>query len=85
MSNSAHDCSSIEQRITEYNLYISTTQDQANKVDPNNPEAQNQRDAMARKLNNLQEQLALLQQALENCQQGKGTNLPDFEIVPENG
>ena len=34
MSSNANDCSMIEQRIDESNLYISTTQEQINKLEP---------------------------------------------------
>lgn len=78
MSN--YDCSMIEQRISEHQLYMSTTQDQLNKLDPQDPDLTNKQDALKRKLNNLQEQLGLLQNALRDCQQGKGANLPSFEI-----
>src|SRR5205823_13847569 len=67
MSSNATDCSSIEQRINEYNLYISTTQDQVNKLDLHDPDIQNKRDALTRKLDNLHEQQGLLQHALEDC------------------
>jgi|GEM_PF-2040799 len=83
MSNTTNDCSQIEQRIDEYNLYISTTQDQLDKVDPDDPDGQNKRDAITRKLSNLQEQVSMLQNALEDCRQGKGANLPPLVIVPE--
>jgi len=33
MSSNAIDCSSIEQRVNDQDLYISTTQDQVNKLD----------------------------------------------------
>jgi predicted nucleic acid-binding Zn-ribbon protein len=85
MSSNAIDCSSIEQRIDEYNLYISTTQDQVNKLDPDDPDIQNKRDALTRKLDNLHEQQGLLQRALEDCRQGKGANFPTFDIVSEDG
>jgi chromosome segregation ATPase len=83
MSSNEIDCSAIEQRINGHNLYISTTQDQINKLDPHDSDVQNKRDALTRKLNNLHEQLDILQHALENCRQGKGANFPDFEIVSE--
>jgi uncharacterized phage infection (PIP) family protein YhgE len=83
MSSNAIDCSSIEQRIDEYNLYISTTQDQVNKLDPGDPDVQNKRDALTRKLDNLHEQQGLLQRALEDCQQGKGTNFPSIDLVSD--
>jgi hypothetical protein len=35
MSN--FDCSMIEQRISEHQLYMSTSQDQLNKLDPPGP------------------------------------------------
>jgi chromosome segregation ATPase len=83
MSSNEIDCSAIEQRINGHNLYISTMQDQINKLDPHDSDVQNKRDALTRKLNNLHEQLDILQHALENCRQGKGANFPDFEIVSE--
>ena len=83
MSSNAIDCSSIEERINAQNLYISTTQDQIDKLDPQDPDIQNKRDALTRKLDNLHEQLDMLQSALEDCRQGKGANLPDFDIVSE--
>jgi chromosome segregation ATPase len=83
MSNNTHDCSSIEQRINEHNLYISTIQDQFNKIDPQDPDAQNERDALNIKLNSLHGQVDMLQQALEDCRQGKGTDFPTVEIAPE--
>jgi len=82
MSSNPIDCSAIETRIYNHNLYISTTQDQLNKVDPNEQDDQEKRDAITRKLENLREQLSMLQGALEDCRQGKGANLPPFEIVP---
>ena len=81
MSNNANDCSMIEERISAQNLSISSTQDSINKLDQQDPEFQNQKDALTRKLDNLREQLGLLQQALENCQQGKGSDFPTFEVV----
>lgn len=81
MSSNTVDCSVIEERLNEHNLYISTTQDQINKLDPNDPDVQNQRDALTRKLNNLHEQLDILQHALEDCRQGRGANFPPFDIV----
>ncbi len=81
MSSKAFDCSTIEERIREQNLYISTTQDQVNKLDPNDSDIQNKRDALARKLDSLHEQLAMLQNALEDCRQGKETKLPPFEVT----
>lgn len=83
MSSDTYDCGSIEQRINEHNLYISTIQDQLNKVDPQDPDAQNERDALSVKLNALHGQMDMLQQALENCRQGKGTDFPTFDIGSE--
>lgn len=82
MSSNANDCSMIEERINAQNLSISSTQDQVNKLDPQDSEFQNQKDALTRKLNNLHEQLGLLQQALKDCQQGKGNDFPTFDTVP---
>jgi chromosome segregation ATPase len=84
MSSIAMDCSVIEQRIDGHNLLISSTQDTINKLDPQDPDVQNKREALTRKLDNLHEQLGLLQRALEDCRQGKGANFPDFEVVSED-
>lgn len=84
MSSNVFDCSAIEQRIVDQNLYISTTQDQYNKLDPDDPDLQNKQDALTRKLNNLREQLDTLQRALEDCRQGKGDNFPSFESISES-
>ena len=84
MSSNAGDCSAIEERINGQNLSISSTQDQIKKLDPQDPELQNKKDALTRKLDNLREQLGLLQQALADCQQGKGSDFPRFEIVSED-
>lgn len=84
MSSNEIDCSAIEQRINGHNLYISTTQDQINKLDPHDSDVQNKRDALTRKVNNLQEQVAALQHTLEDCRQGKGANFPTFDIVSES-
>ncbi|MBV8695284.1 MAG: hypothetical protein JO125_17750 [Chloroflexi bacterium] len=81
MSSKAFDCSTIEERIREQSLYISTTQDQVNKLDANDPDVHNKRDALTRKLDSLHEQLGMLQSALEDCRQGKETKLPPFEIA----
>ncbi len=81
MGSDAIDCSMIEERINEHKLYISTTQDQVNKLDPQDPDIQMERDALTRKLNNLNEQLDILQRALEDCRQGKGANLPRIDLV----
>jgi archaellum component FlaC len=85
MSSNPNDCSSIEERIYNQNLYISTTQDQLNKLDPNEQDVQEKREALTRKLNALHEQLGMLQNALQDCRQGKAPNFPDFDIVPEDG
>jgi chromosome segregation ATPase len=84
MSNNANDCSMIEERISSQNLFISSTQDQIDKLDPQDPDIQNEKDALTRKLNNLREQLGLLQNALEDCRQGKGSDFPTFDIVSED-
>jgi hypothetical protein len=81
MSSNTIDCSVIEERISGHSLYISTTQDQINLLNPDDPDIQNKRDALARKLNTLQEQLDMLHRALEECRQGKGVNFPDLEHV----
>ena len=83
MSSNANDCSMIEQRIDEGNLYISTTQEQINKLEPDDPGIQNKREALTRKLDTLHEQVDMLQHALEDCRQGKGANLPPFDVVSE--
>ena len=84
MSSNANDCSMIEERINAQNLSISSTQDAINKLDPQDPEFQNQKAALTRKLDNLRDQLGLLQQALADCQQGKGNDFPHFEVVSED-
>jgi hypothetical protein len=84
MSSNANDCSMIEERISSQNLFITSTQDQIDKLDPQDPDIQNEKDALTRKLNNLREQLGLLQHALEDCQQGKGNDFPTFDIVSED-
>ena len=84
MSSNINDCSMIEERIDAQNLSISSTQDSINKLDQQDPEFQNQKDALTRKLNNLRDQLSLLQQALADCQQGKGSDFPTFEVVSED-
>ena len=83
MSSNAIDCSAIEQRINGHNLYISTTQDQLDKIDPNDPDVQNERDALTRKLDSLHEQLDFLQRALEDCRQGKEVDFANFESVSD--
>ncbi len=85
MSSNANDCSAIEDRINEHNLYISTTEDQLNKLEPDDPDIQNKRDALNRKLANLHEQANALQQTLEDCRQGKAVNFPSFESISESG
>lgn len=84
MDSNANDCSAIEERVKEHNLYMSTTQDQINKLDPLDPDIQNKQDALTRKMNGLQEQADALQRSLEDCRQGKGTNFPTFDVVSEN-
>jgi chromosome segregation ATPase len=84
MDSNANDCSSIEDRINEHNLYLSTTQDQINKLDPLDPDIENKRDALTRKVDSLQEQVDALQHTLEDCHQGKGSNFPTFEVVSES-
>lgn len=84
MSNKPFDCSAVEERISNHNLYISTTQDQIKKLDPNEQDVQEKREAMTRRLNSLHEQLSTLQKVLNDCQQGKEVNFPDFAIVPED-
>ena len=84
MSSNVGDCSALEERINGQNLSIGSTQDQINKLDPQDPDIQNKKDALTRKLSNLQEQLGLLQQALEDCQQGKGSDFPTFEVVSKD-
>jgi chromosome segregation ATPase len=84
MSSNAIDCSMIEERINGQNLSISSTQDQINKLDPQDSDIQNKREALTRKLDTLHEQLGLLQHTLEDCQQGKGNDFPTFDIVSED-
>ncbi|HXL35869.1 MAG TPA: hypothetical protein VN954_01570 [Ktedonobacteraceae bacterium] len=81
MSSNTIDCSVIEERINGHSLYISTTQDQINLLNPDDPDIQNKRDALTRKLNTLQQQLDMLHHALQECRQGKGVNFPDLERV----
>lgn len=81
MSSNAIDCSMIEERINGQNLTIGSTQDQIHKLDPQDPDIQNKKDALTRKLNNLHEQLGILQHALEDCRQGKGSDFPTFDVV----
>ena len=83
MGSNTNDCNVIEQRISGQTLYISTTEDQMNKLNPDDPDVQNKRDALTRKLNNLQEQLDSLHHTLEECRQGKSVNFPEFESVPD--
>ncbi|MEO8970441.1 MAG: hypothetical protein ABI406_02440, partial [Ktedonobacteraceae bacterium] len=71
MSSNTVDCSAIEERINEHNLYISTTQDQLNKLEQDDPDIQNKRDALNRKLSNLHEQADALQQTLADAGRGK--------------
>jgi predicted nucleic acid-binding Zn-ribbon protein len=85
MSSNANDCSMIEDRINEHNLYISTTEDQLNKLEPDDPDIQNKRAALNRKLTNLHEQVDALQQTLADCRQGKAVNFPSFESISESG
>ena len=81
MSSNAFDCSAIEERSNGQNLSISSTEDRIHKLDPQDPDIQNKKDALTRKLDNLREQLGLLQQALQDCQQGKGSDFPTFDVV----
>jgi predicted nucleic acid-binding Zn-ribbon protein len=81
MSSKSVDCSAIEERIYNHNLYISTTQDQMKKLDPNEQDVQEKREALTRKINALQEQLSSLQKTLDDCRAGKEVNFPDFDIV----
>lgn len=83
MSSNPNDCSVIEERITGHRLYISTTQDQMNKLNPDDPDVQNKRDGLTRKLNTLQEQLDILQHTLEECRQGKAFNFPDLKSASD--
>ncbi len=82
MSDNAFDCSMLEERIQSQNLAISSTQDQFDKLDPQDPDIQNMRDALTRKLTNLHQQMDMLQHALEDCRQGKGNDFPTFDTVP---
>lgn len=83
MSRNPNDCHVIEERISGHSLYISTTQEQMNKLNPDDPDVHNKRDALTRKLNNLREQLDILQRTLEECQQGKAVNFPEFERISD--
>ena len=83
MGSNTNDCNVIEQRISGQTLYISTTEDQMNKLNPDDPDVQNKRDALTRKLNSLHEQLDILNRALEECRQGKGGNFPDIERISD--
>jgi hypothetical protein len=83
MSSNPNDCSAIEERINGQTLYISTTQEQINKLNPDDPDVQNKRDALTRKLNNLHEQLDILHHTLEECRQGKAVNFPDFGSISD--
>ena len=84
MSSNTFDCSMIEERINAQKLSISSTEDQIHKLDPQEPDIQNKKDALTRKLDNLRDQLGLLQQALQDCQQGKGSDFPTFVVVSED-
>lgn len=83
MSSNTSDCSAIEARINEHALYISTTQDQINKLDAQGPDVQMERDALTRKMNALHETQAQLKSALEDCRQGKEVNFAAFDVVSE--
>ena len=83
MSSNPSDCHVIEERISGHTLYISTTQEQMKKLNPDDPDIQNKRDALSRKLNALHEQLDILQRTLDECQQGKAVNFPDFERISD--
>ncbi len=83
MSINPVDCSMIEESISNLNLYISATRDQINKLDPNTQDVEEQREALTRKLSNLEEQHNELQKTLADCQ--KGTVSPSFatDIAPK--
>jgi hypothetical protein len=81
MSRNTIDCRVIEQRITEQYLDIGTTLDQLHLLNPNDPNVQDQRDALTQKLHALHEQLDNQYRALEAYRQGKGVNFPYLERV----
>ena len=84
MSSSVSDCSALEERVNGQHLAISSTEDSIHKLDPQDPDLQNKKDALTRKLTNLREQLGLLQQALEDCRQGKSSDFPTLEVISED-
>ncbi len=81
MSRNTIDGRVIEQRITEQYLTIGTTLDQLHVLNPNDPNVQNQQDALTQKLHTLHEQLDNQFRALEAYRQGKGVDFPDLERV----
>jgi chromosome segregation ATPase len=83
MSINPVDCSVIEESINNLNLYISTTRDQVNKLDPNAQDVEEQREALTRKLSALEEQLNDLQKALDDCQKGLVWASRAIDIAPK--
>ena len=84
MSINPVDCSKIEESISNLNLYISTTRDQVNKLDPKAQDAEEQREALTRKLSTLEEQLNDLQKALSDCQKGAVSPARATDIAPKD-
>ena len=84
MSINPVDCSRIEESINNLNLYISTTRDQINKLDPNAQDVEEQREALTRKLSGLEEQLNKLQKTLADCQKGAISPSLATDIAPKD-
>jgi predicted nucleic acid-binding Zn-ribbon protein len=84
MSINPVDCSMIEESIHNLNLYISTTRDQINTLDPNVQDAEEQREALTRKLSGLEEQLNELQKTLADCQKGAVSPSLATDIAPKD-
>ena len=84
MSINPVDCSKIEESINNLNLYISTTRDQINKLDPNAQDVEEQREALTRKLSGLEEQLNKLQKTLDDCQKGAISPSLATDIAPKD-
>ncbi len=84
MSINPVDCSKIEESISNLNLYISTTRDQVNKLDPNVQDVEEQREALTRKLSGLEEQLNDLQKTLADCQKGAVSPSRATDMAPKD-
>jgi predicted nucleic acid-binding Zn-ribbon protein len=84
MSINPVDCSRIEESINNLNLYMSTTRDQINKLDPNVQDVEEQREALTRKLSSLEEQLNELQKTLADCQKGAISPPLATDIAPKD-